>query len=223
MFYALKDPCSFIRSWHDAEFVRNGDTWVGQMPVVNVDDYVFGFANINYDTTVVLSTDFNAAIPSKLGSAKATAKASDIRPRDAGIGAWSNVAEIEGVGGIKGFRCRDNQQGASAEITSDSQWRAPPQGQLGFQFYCTQPQTLIFTAGDYAGEIEITASDDWQEMILPANKLVSRTNRKPMADWKEVRTIRLQPKVDADITKVVFAQFKWVTSDDPASKKNPTP
>jgi hypothetical protein len=41
------------------------------MPVMNVEDYVFGYANITYDTTVVLSTAFNAAIPSKLGRVKA--------------------------------------------------------------------------------------------------------------------------------------------------------
>lgn len=124
------------------------------------------------------------AIPSKLGQAKATAKAADIRPRDAGIGAWSHVAEVEGVGGIKGFRCRDNERGASAEIASDSKWRAPSKGKLGFKFYCTQPQTLILTAGDYRGEIEITASDDWQELVIPAKNLISGTNKKSMADWK---------------------------------------
>jgi hypothetical protein len=42
-----------------------------------VDDYVFGYANVFYDTTVVVSTDFNAAIPTKLGKAKATDKPSD--------------------------------------------------------------------------------------------------------------------------------------------------
>jgi len=74
MWYALKNPNYFTRVWFDAECVKKGDSWVGQMPVQNVDDYVFGFANINYDTTVVVSTDFNAAIPSKLGNAKATDK-----------------------------------------------------------------------------------------------------------------------------------------------------
>jgi dienelactone hydrolase len=73
-YYALKSPCSFARSWRDTTCVRNGDIWIGKMPVMNVDDYVFGYANITYDNTVVVSTDFNAAIPSKLGAAKATDK-----------------------------------------------------------------------------------------------------------------------------------------------------
>jgi len=77
MYYAIKDPVNTSRKWRDIPSVRQGSTWLGKMPVLNVDDYVFGYANINYDTTVVLSTDFNAAIPSKLGSAKATGKPSD--------------------------------------------------------------------------------------------------------------------------------------------------
>jgi len=94
------------------------DSWVGQMPVKNVEDYVFGFANINYDTTVVVSTDFNAAIPSKLGNAKATDKTSDVvYSGDGGIGAWNTVAEVEGVGGIKGFRCTDNKAGTTSGCT----------------------------------------------------------------------------------------------------------
>jgi len=75
-YYALKQPVSFGRSWRDVNAVRHGDTWVAKMPVLNVDDYVFGFANIRYTNNIVLSTDFNAAIPSKLGHAVATDKAS---------------------------------------------------------------------------------------------------------------------------------------------------
>jgi len=96
MWYALKNPCYFTRTWRDVECVKTGNFWVGQMPVANVDDYVFGFANINYDTTVVVSTDFNAAIPSKLGNAKATDKTSNVvYSGDGGIGACNNVSEVE--------------------------------------------------------------------------------------------------------------------------------
>ena len=63
VFYALKEPCSFNRSWRDAACARSGDEWTGKMPVLNVDDYVFGYANVTYDTTLVLSTAFCAAIP----------------------------------------------------------------------------------------------------------------------------------------------------------------
>jgi hypothetical protein len=76
--------------------VKKGSAWISALPFLNVDDYVFAYANVIYDTTVVVSTDFMAAIPSKLGQAKATDKASDtLYSGDGGIGIWSNVAEAE--------------------------------------------------------------------------------------------------------------------------------
>jgi len=65
----------------------------------------------------------------------------------------------------------------------------------------------------------ITAAEDrWQDMLLPANKLVNPTNQKHLASWKGVTAIRLKPKADADITKVLFAQFKWVESEKTIGK-----
>ncbi len=212
IYYSLKNPVWISRAWRDAESVRKGDTWVSKLPVLNVDDYVFAYANVSYDTTVVVSTDFRAAIPSKLGNARATDKASDvIYSGDGGVGVWSNIAEVEGVGGVKGFRCTSNNAGFGTDRLSDPKWQAPANGALGFRFYCTEPQTLIFIAGDYSGELEITASDTWQEMVIPKDKLFNKHNLKvSLSDWKKTGNISFKPKAGSDITKILFAQFKWV-------------
>jgi hypothetical protein len=209
MYYALKNPCSFERSWRDAASVRQGDVWIAQMPVLNVDDYVFGYANITYDTTIVLSTSFNAAIPSQLGKAVASDQRSD-QISDSGYSAWTNVAELEGPGGIKGFRSTDNKRGSGTEQLHDPKWRAPEGRDLVFKFYCTEPQTVILTGGDYYHtELEITASDRWQEMQVPAARLKNRFNQQPLRDWSAVGRLHFQPKPGADLTKVLFADFKW--------------
>ncbi len=191
------------------------------MPELNVSDYVFGYANLIYDTTVVRSTDFNAAIPSKLGNAKATDTATALYTGDGGIGAWSNVVETDGIGGIKGFRCTDNKLGTSTELTTKPESKATsPEAQLRFKFYCTQPQTLILTAGDFATEIEISAAADrWQEMLLPANKLLSPTHQKRLASWMGVAAIQRTPGAEADITTVLFAKFDSVLPGDGAAQK----
>ncbi|MEI8036944.1 MAG: prolyl oligopeptidase family serine peptidase [Verrucomicrobiota bacterium] len=211
IYYALKNPSWISRAWRDATVVRQGDHWLAKLPVINVDDYVFAYANVIYDTTAVVSTAFNAVIPSKLGNAKATDTVSEVLySGDGGLGAWSNVAEVEGAGGIKGFRCIDNKAGFGNEQMSDPKWQAPANAALGFKFYCTEPQTLVFTAGDYSGEIEITASDAWQEMVIPKEKLFNLHNPKvSMANWNNVPNIQFKPKSGADITKILFANFKW--------------
>jgi dienelactone hydrolase len=207
--YALKSPVSFARAWRDARTVRQDDTWTAEMPVLNVDDYVFGFANIKYVGDIVISTDFEAAVPSGLGSAVATDQPSDIISE--GTGVWTNVAPVEGEGGIKGFRVINNGQGTMNEQFSDPKWKAPQGARLSFDFYCTQPQTLIMTVNNsYDAQIEITASDDWQSMVIPAGRLINRHNSSQMKDWSDTVSIQLKPKPGMDITKVIFAEFKWV-------------
>lgn len=209
-FYALKNPCSYARAWRDTPNVRHGQQWIGKMPVLNLDDYVFGYANITYDTTIVRSTDFNAAIPSKLGKAVATDKpSSDLS--GSGYSAWSNIAELEGPNGIQGFRPTNNGRGSGTEQLHDPKWQAPAGSRLSFKFYCTEPQTVIFTAADHNSvELEITASDDWQEMTIAAERLINRHNQKPMSNWSSVGKIHFLPKQGSDLTKVIFADFKWV-------------
>lgn len=211
MFYALKNPVSFTRSWRDVTSTQRGEQWIGKLPVLNVDDYVFAFANITYDSTIVRSTDFNAAIPSKLGNAKATDKPTDNLSSN-GYDGWTNIAELEGRKGIKGFRSTNNQRGSGTQQLSDPKWRAPEKSSLSFKFYCTEPQTVVLTAADYNSvELEITASDDWQEMKIAPERLINRFNQKPMTDWSSVGKIHFLPKAGSDLTKIIFADFKWVT------------
>ena len=210
MFYALKNPCSYARSWRDTPSVRQGQQWVSKMPVLNVDDYVFGYANITYDTTIVRSTDFNAAIPAKLGNAVATDKPSNDLS-DSGYRAWSNIAELEGPQGIKGFRSTNNGRGSGTEQLHDPKWQAPANSRLSFKFYCTEPQTVVLTAADHnAVELEVTTSDNWQEMTIAPGRLINRFSQKPMSDWSSVGKIHFLPKQGSDLTKVIFADFKWV-------------
>ena len=74
IYEAQKTPDNVARAWRDVPAVREGDTWMAKLPVLNVDDYVFSYANIRYDNHIVLSSDFKAAIPSALGRAVATDK-----------------------------------------------------------------------------------------------------------------------------------------------------
>ena len=212
IYYALKTAVSFQRAWRDVKVSRKDKTYFATMPILNVDDYIFAFANIKYKSTIVLSTKFNAAIPSKLGKAIATDKpSSTLYSGDGALGNWFQVAPAEGKGGIKGFRAINKHRGTGTEQLSDPKFKAPKGANLAFKFYCTQPQTLTFKAGDhYQMTLEITASNDWQEMIIKADKLINVHNKQPMKDWEKVGKIHFNPQKGSDITKIIFAEFKWV-------------
>ncbi len=176
---------------------------------MNVDDYVFSYANIRYENDCVVSSDFEAVIPSELGNAVATDTRSDELP--GGASQWRHAAPAEGVGGIEGFRPINNQWGTASAQFADPKWRAPKGADLTFKFYCTQPQTLVLGVNHgFSTQIEITASDDWQRMTLPASFL-KHANGSTLGDWSDVKKVEIKPAPGSDITKVVFAEFQWVT------------
>ena len=209
VYQCLKTANNIARNWRDVKSVRNGNTWVAKLPVIDVDDYVFSYANIRYNNDSVVSSDFEAVIPSKIGNAIATDKKSDVMPE--GTGQWSKVAPAEGVGEIKGFRPLNNRFGTTSKQFSDPKWQAPKGASLTFQFYCTQPQALMLEANrGYVVDLKITASDEWQSMTFRANQLNQKSNGLKLNDWSDVGSLSIKSKPGADITKVVFANFKWV-------------
>ena len=68
IYYALEEPFNMDRTWFYATVVRTGDTWTALLPVVDVDNYVFAYANITYNSTIVISSNFEAEVPSWIGA-----------------------------------------------------------------------------------------------------------------------------------------------------------
>ena len=82
---------------------------------------------------------------------------------------------------------------------------------MSFQFYCTQPQALVLEAnGQFVVDLDITASDDWQSMTIKAGQLKHKAHGFALAKWSDIGSLAIKPKPEADITKVVFANFKWI-------------
>ena len=220
MYYALKNPVSFGRSWRDVEIFREGNEWIGKMPVLNVDDYVFGFSSIRYNNSIVRSSPFTAAIPSKLGNANATDKPST--NLGDGTGAWTRVGPAESKG-IKGFRPLTNR-GTLNQQFSDPKWKAPAGTSLAFQFYCTQPQDILVVANNHnQAKVTITASADWQDMVLDARQFKNRFSGQPYKDFSNLQRLDLKPTPGNDITKVVFANFKWIRKGVKQQTPKPAP
>ena len=212
VYQCLKTANNIERYWRDVKSVRKGDSWIAKLPVMNVDDFVFSYANIRYENDCVVSSDFEAVVPSALGNAVATDTRSDTLP--GGADRWSHTAPAEGVGGINGFRPIDNRRGTGSKQFADPKWSAPKGAALTFKFYCTQPQALVLAVNrGFSSDIEITASDEWQSMILPAHQL-KHANGSAMGEWSDVKKIEIKPKPGSDITKVVFAEFQWMAPEE---------
>ncbi|NME70742.1 NPCBM/NEW2 domain-containing protein [Flammeovirga aprica] len=205
VYYALKNPVSYTRVWRDTEVKREGNSWVASLPVMNVDDYVFAYANVYYEGNIVISGDFEAKVPSELGNAIATDEPSN----DLGSELWSNTAPVEGAGGIMALR-PFNRRGITNESFSDPRYVAPQGANFNFLFYCTQPQSLLLKVNDrFEYNLEITASNDWQQMEISADQVLNIHNNQPLGQWSKATKVQIVPKAGADITKVLFSNTSW--------------
>ncbi|HUU93470.1 MAG TPA: dienelactone hydrolase family protein [Phycisphaerae bacterium] len=208
IYYALKNPCSFNRNWRSTETVRRGNTWTARLPVMNVDDYLFGFANIRYKAPIVLSTDFEAVIPARLGKAVATDKPSTIiyQGKD-GVGQWTpTVIPADGPGGIKGFRPSRDHHLATMQ-PSDPKWKAPKGAKLSFKVHSKTPVTFKIYGGDHwRQDIELPGSEPWQTIVVDPTKLVNRHDKRSILnDWSRADRI----KFEGEIKELIFTDVKW--------------
>jgi len=68
-----------------------------------------------------------------------------------------------------------------------------------------------FTNDPYADiAMMVPHAVNWQEMTIAPERLINRFNQKPMSNWSSVGKIHFLPKQGSDLTKVIFADFKWV-------------
>jgi hypothetical protein len=208
VYYAFKEPFNCARLWMDAKTEKKGDTWVAKIPVKNVDEYVFAFANIRYPGEIVISSDFTAAIPSKLGKAVAT----KVFPED-GSESWTNVSSAE-VAGAKGIRS-NNPHEAACMLFGEASRKAPEGAVMVFDYHCTQPQTFfIVVNGRYSAEFEIQGSNDWQTLEIPAERFRFRGDGEPLKSWSDASSVALKAKIAQGVT----SNITWITFKDPKWK-----
>jgi hypothetical protein len=83
--------------------------------------------------------------------------------------------------------------------------------------YCTEPQTILLSVDPHdrlLAEIDVPASDAWQDQVVPASRLRRSDTAPPPGDWTGVGMLRLLPKPGSDLTKILFADFRWVRSSE---------
>ena len=161
IFYTQKEPNNVLRTWRDASAVRAGDKWIAKLPVLNVGEYVFAFANARYDNNIVLSSDFKAVIPSTLGNAIATDKITDVIPwRNH---EWTETEPARAGDGVEGFRAVNKKTGMRNLQISDPAWNAKTNCALSIRFFCTEAQNLFVSVNDqFDTKLELEPSGGWQ-------------------------------------------------------------
>ena len=226
IYYAI-DPDALPRFWRDAGARQEGDAWLGECPIMDLDRPLAAFANVHYELDrpetlsrnrrverFCLSSNLLTATPEMLR--KAGVKATDrhslvIDDFERGLRDWY-VLE----------RGNPHHWQFWTRKVTDPKWRGPKGARLALEVKSAEKNTLVVLVGEnerrgyrgrrneYQAQVNLKASDDWQEIRLQAADFKNAKDGAPLAAWDEIDQLGLRAYADiVQRGKKVHLGGKW--------------
>ncbi len=217
IYYAV-DPHGLTRFWRDAKAVKAGNQWTAACPVMSLDQPIFVFANVAYDTpeqyrhvahspgqedsgTFAISSRVLSASPAQLQSAGVKATDKPERMIDDGSRGWHDWYLLNwGHAPLWSVHTRKLR---------DVKWRGPDGASLVFELKSNTDNTIVikfecnawgaFAPGkpavDYTAVKELKGSPDWQSVSVSLGELIATDPKitTPLASWQSVCEFSICP------------------------------
>ncbi len=216
VFYSL-DPHALTRFWRDAKAVQVGKEWKADCPVMGLDQPIFLFANVIYETPV----------PYRTGPQMAGVSPSDTYVISSRV-LWASPEELQSSG-VKATDhpdrlIDDGSRGwhdwyllnwghpplwtATTRKLKDAKWRGPDDATLSFEVICETDNQLVLTfdcnawdaypgksKGTYSVVKELKGSPDWQRVTVNCDELTATDPKiiEPLANWQTVTEFSISP------------------------------
>lgn len=217
VYYAL-DPHALTRFWRDAQAVKLGKQWQATCPVMSLDQPLFVFANVHYETpaklrnvaqapgqdhadTFAISSRVLSAAPALLQASGVQATDKPERMIDDGSRGWHDWYRLNWG--------HPPLWTATTRKLKDAKWRGPDGAQLLFEIRSQTNNALVikfncnawgaFAPGqpavDYTAVKELTGSRDWQTVSVSLEELVATDPKvtAPLANWQTVTEFSISP------------------------------
>lgn len=217
IYYSL-DPHALTRFWRDAQAVKTGKQWQAACPVLNLDQPLFAFANVVYETPepyqtssrtagreggelFALSSRVLSAGPGRLRAAQVQAADKPDRLIDDGTRGWHDWYLLNWG--------HPPLWTAATRKLKDPKWRGPDGATLQFEIQCESDNQLVLTfncnawgamlpgqpAVDYSVIKSLPGSPDWQTVSVSLGELVATDPKvtAPLAHWRTVTEFSLSP------------------------------
>ncbi len=210
IYYSL-DPHALTRFWRDAQATKAGKQWSADCPVMSLDQPIFAFANVVYETSAAYRTG-----PQKAGqqSSKTFAISSRVlsigsaKLQAAGVKATDQPARVIDDGS-RGWHDWYQLNWAHAPLWSattrklkDIKWRGPDGATLHFEVQSQTDNRLVLTfncnawgafapgkpAVDYTVVKELRGSPEWQLVTVNLAELsaIDPQVTTPLENWQSV-------------------------------------
>jgi dienelactone hydrolase len=217
--YYSHDPHALTRFWRDAKAVKSDAQWKAECPVMNLDQPLFVFANVAYETppkyraiplmpgdgnseTFAISSRVLAVGPAQLQAAKVKPTDKPERLIDDGARGWHDWYRLTWG--------HASLWTAATRKMKDPKWRGPDGATLHFDTKCETDNQLVLTfncnawgafapgkpAIDYTVLKPLKGSPDWQEVTVHLSELAANDPKitTPLANWQTVTEFSLSPK-----------------------------
>jgi hypothetical protein len=209
VYYSI-DPHELTRFWRDARTVKIGNAWQAMCPVMSVEQPIFVYANVSYDTpeqyrnktsTFTISSRVWSAAPAQLKSAGVKATDKPERLIDDGSRGWRDWYRLNWG--------HPPLWHAATRKLKDPKWRGPDGAKLLFEIKSQTDNTLVVTfncnawgafqpgkpAPDYTVAKPLKASPDWQTVTVSLSELAATDPKitAPLANWQTVTEFSISP------------------------------
>lgn len=217
IYYSI-DPHALTRFWRDAKAMNTGSQWSAACPVMTLDQPVFAFANVVYETPAAyqsipqqagrgnsaifaISSRVLSAGPAQLRTAGVKATDKPERSIDAGSRDWRDWYQLNWG--------HPPLWTATTRKLKDPKWRGPDGAALSFEIKCESDNQLVLTfncnawgamipnkpAVDYTVAKKLNASKDWQTVTVKLSELVAIDPNitTPLTNWQTVTEFSISP------------------------------
>jgi hypothetical protein len=217
LYYSI-DPHELTRFWRDAAAVKTDRGWKAACPVMSLDQPIFAYANVTYETPAsyrklahapgqgdtdvfTISSRVLSASPDRMRAAGVKATDKPERMIDDGSRGWHDWYRLNW--GHAPLWC------ATTRKLKDPKWRGPDGARLVFEINCAADNTLVVqfncnawgaitpgkSAVDYTAVKELKGSPDWQSVSVDLNELAAMDPKitAPLANWQTVTEFSISP------------------------------
>lgn len=232
--YALENPWTVDRHWRSARSIMSGKEWVARTPVIDVDKYLFVYANVHYKSGICLSSKLEAVIPTTLGAVEATDKISRIiYDGSEGLAGWIvnfpgtdpippipvHIRPAVGPEGKKGFSVYQHSSSLTYAI-GDPKWRDPEGAVLQFDVATTEGEEFIVVlhkrpltpdSKEYHTKVLVKGDTNWQTANLSLDQFWEKGSGQMLRSWRDVTALELKLRQGHkwNDSNIVFRNFRW--------------
>lgn len=221
------------RYWRTVTGRSDVGAWSARLPVLDVNQPLFAFANVTYQSGVCLSSNLITVIPAKLGKAMATdTRSPDIDNGSDGLDGWVTQSPatdpIPPVPSLLRTATGPEKKSGLTTTTAipiithkvgDPKWTGPDRSSLRFEVYVRAPRVLTVVMHEdefstrwtqYRKEVRLTPTESWQPLTLSANDFHNDKDQ-PLKNWRAVDMLELRSQGGPG-PEPVFRAFRWVES-----------